>query len=1107
MQSRTDLNIKIYGRPYFIQVVAVITVLTYFVSTLTGHSVFLIFLAFPAVYIMPGFTLILLLSKERGQNFRELIVLAFFLSTIIAVAVVSMLMLFGITICTFSIGIFYLLLTLTLVGLLTILKKTTQIHISRLDYMFLAISFIVYVILVLFFVHMPRSFTMDETSYITWSRYAVLKGETYPISLPTKSDLVYLIKGRFFWILLTASFIGATGIVAYHSYVLSSMFLPMTALASTLLIPSKFKENKILEVAVFMVVLTNPLLFLFSGFILNDLGISFYLLLTVLFFIRSFNQNPQGKILPNLYSLLVSFLTLLVAFLIKENIVIVLPMYFILVFYILRYRLHKSSKVWRGILYVLTLPLIAYEALVDIPYVISLWFAKNYTIASLIGKFLPISPAEWFLGLFMPAPWKPTTILSYSLYDYLHFLYRILSPETLSPLVSGVGMALPFMLTLEEFRRDIQIRLLIYIVTTTLWFTYILYLSINAFWDVPRYFLFMVPILVTVSLTALYEILSNRKIIIGGMLILPMVILLLIQSLLTFKKGGVYISYGLPKINWTGNVLIAQVIVYAVLMLLNIIGTLNKISLTFLFKRELRLKTTIDIRMLAFTIFVIIALISNIYFSVYSVLNSSLYKYSEAENVKSFFDNTRLNNTFIVSNFYPFMRPYAPDYFIKNDYLLPLPMTEDEFRNFLQMAPNNTLLVISHDPDITWYEYGNRYIRRYTKGSLIPLEPKHERVIYEGLLLDLRLGDLVNGSVYDRSENNYTCIVNGGKLVNGFFGNAIQFHGEGEYALVNDFEFPDEYSVEIWFMLEKEPSDFGFMEDGSPISKMLLAKRYHGYAELMLFITNEGEIVALAKNEDNGVRYSLRTPKGLVKANQWYQVILTVDEQSAKLYLNGVLVGESAVRGLNQRLKDYPESSKEPLKIGADGTSIFTKYRYFPGRIEDVRVYNRSLTIEEIERMYYGVGLLKMVNGIKVFRIRTPIQLRMQDDSRLVNITSVKIYFTNATHVRLTIRADAIDEQKIFIIIGTVRFLKMLTADLKPGRNEISWDFKVRLEDRSAYGLYMASIAKIVIYDENGSLLYDKIHSSFTLSGAYLLLWILILTMFIFSTLFLSRRL
>jgi len=1124
MQSRSDFNDELFNSnteilnteievieyrfPPIYLIIRVVTI-AYFISTLAGCSIFSIFLAFPTVYIVPGLLLILLASKERIQSFRRLIVFSFFLSTIIAVVVTSMLVLFSITISTFLIGAVYLFLNFTLIALLTIFSKDVKIQASRLDYTFLGISFIAYINLVYLFTHMSRLFNMDETSYITWSRYAILKGETYPFGpQPAKFDLTYLVKGRFFWTLFITSFIGATGLAAYQSYVISSMFLPMIALASTLLIPSKFKGNRILEIAVFTLVLTNPLLLLFSGFILNDLAISFYLLLAVLLFIRSFGKDHQNRISVVFHSLLLSFLTLVIAFLIKENIVIVLPMYFILVFYILRYKLYKISKLWRVILCVLTLPLIAYEVLIDIPYVISVWFTKNETLAMLTRKFLIISPAEWVLGLFIPTPWKPTTIFSYDFYDYLHYLYRMLSPEVLSLLVSGVGMILPLTLLLEGFRKDVRTSLLIYITTITLWLTYILYLSVNAFWDIPRYFLFVIPILITISLVAFYEVFSENNIIIGSMLILPMILLMWIQSLLAIKKGGVYVSYGLPKLSWTSNILIIQAIVYVIfisLMSALAIRATNKASqITSLRLRKFKIIT--NIQRLAFIILIMIVFMTNMYFSTYSILNSSFYRDNEAKNAGLLFNNISLSNVLVISNFYAYMRPYAPDYLIKSDYLFPPPMTEEGFGEFLRIAPNNTLLVISHDPDITWYEYGNRYIKGYTKTNLIPLEPKRERITYDGLLLDLRLGDSVNGLVYDRSGNNYTCFINGGRIVDGFFGNSIQFDGEKEYAFVSDFEFPNEYSVEIWFMLEKEPADFGFYEDGTPISKALLTKRYHGYAELMLSITSEGEIRALAKNENNSIRFDLRSPKGLVKANRWYQVILTVNEQSAKIYLNGILVGEGTVRGLNQRLKDYPESSREPLKIGADGTSIFTKYRYLPGRIEDIRIYNRSLTSKEIGNMYYGVDLLDTIDGVKVFKIKSPIQLRMNDSDKLVNITSVEIYFTNATNVRVTVRANTTGERKIFVFIGTIRFLEVLTANLKHGQNEVSWDFKARLEDRSAYGLYIANMAKVVIYDEDGNLLYDKMYSSFTLSGVYLLLWILILLLLVFLILFLSRK-
>jgi len=477
-------------------------------------------------------------------------------------------------------------------------------------------------------------------------------------------------------------------------------------------------------------------------------------------------------------------------------------------------------------------------------------------------------------------------------------------------------------------------RILVYLSTITFWLTYLFFLSTNAFGDIPRYFLFMVPVFIAASLAALYEVFSNRNITFSIALTLPMLFSLWIQSTLSIEKGGVYVSYGLPKLNWTGAMLIIQLIAYVAIVLANVTRK-NTIRLSYLSKKSRRLP--VSVQKLTLSSLVIVMLVSANYFSVYSLSNSNYFKENNAKITKTLFEDVDLNNKFVISNFQTYMRPYATDNLLNKSCLFPPPMTEDEFRQLLRIAPNGSLIVVSHDPRLAWYEYANSYIKKYTKTDVIPLSAKTERITYDGLLLDLRLGSMVNSTIYDVSGNAYMSIIYGGNITNGFFEKAVRFNGENDYASVNYLEFPNTYSVEIWFKLEVQPSDFGFMDDGTPVCKMLLAKRYRGYAELMLSIINEGEIQALAKNENNDVRFNFKSPKGLIEANNWYHTVLTVDECEAKLYLNGMLVGESEVKGLNQRLADYPESGEEPLKIGADGTSAFTRYRYFPGCIEGIQ--------------------------------------------------------------------------------------------------------------------------------------------------------------------------
>ena len=72
--------------------------------------------------------------------------------------------------------------------------------------------------------------------------------------------------------------------------------------------------------------------------------------------------------------------------------------------------------------------------------------------------------------------------------------------------------------------------------------------------------------------------------------------------------------------------------------------------------------------------------------------------------------------------------------------------------------------------------------------------------------------------------------------------------------------------------------------------------------------------------------------------NTWTHVAGTYDGTTLRLYVNGVQVGSQAKTG------SMPVSAN-PLQIGGD--SIYGQY--FPGSIDEVRVYNRALSATEIQ--------------------------------------------------------------------------------------------------------------------------------------------------------------
>ena len=73
-------------------------------------------------------------------------------------------------------------------------------------------------------------------------------------------------------------------------------------------------------------------------------------------------------------------------------------------------------------------------------------------------------------------------------------------------------------------------------------------------------------------------------------------------------------------------------------------------------------------------------------------------------------------------------------------------------------------------------------------------------------------------------------------------------------------------------------------------------------------------------------------------ANTWAHLAATYDGATMRLYVNGVQVASRTQTGAIA-------TSTNPLQVGGD--SIYGQY--FAGRIDEVRIYNRTLSVAEIQ--------------------------------------------------------------------------------------------------------------------------------------------------------------
>lgn len=92
-------------------------------------------------------------------------------------------------------------------------------------------------------------------------------------------------------------------------------------------------------------------------------------------------------------------------------------------------------------------------------------------------------------------------------------------------------------------------------------------------------------------------------------------------------------------------------------------------------------------------------------------------------------------------------------------------------------------------------------------------------------------------------------------------------------------------------------------------------------------------------------------------ANKWIQVVGTWDSSGGKIYVNGVFEGS------NPAAPDFTITQANSF-IGSQGGTL----RFTDGLIDDVRIYNRPLTAEEIQRLYNSIVFTRYFSVENVLR-------------------------------------------------------------------------------------------------------------------------------------------
>ena len=202
-----------------------------------------------------------------------------------------------------------------------------------------------------------------------------------------------------------------------------------------------------------------------------------------------------------------------------------------------------------------------------------------------------------------------------------------------------------------------------------------------------------------------------------------------------------------------------------------------------------------------------------------------------------------------------------------------------------------------------------------------------------------------NGNVSDVSgkENHGTAV---GNIYYSSISNnnlALSLNGTGYVKVEDNIDFHNVSGISFSFL-------FNLDEDNNAES-FFVSKAFGGYNVFINF-ENPYQITSIPESSSTDNSF-LRTLPNICQPNQWYHLAVSYARPNiARLYLNGINVLNS-IHFLNGGIFSsnvIEEISTGPLRIGEREPTLHSAP--FKGKIDELRVYNRALLVEEIQLLY-----------------------------------------------------------------------------------------------------------------------------------------------------------
>lgn len=189
--------------------------------------------------------------------------------------------------------------------------------------------------------------------------------------------------------------------------------------------------------------------------------------------------------------------------------------------------------------------------------------------------------------------------------------------------------------------------------------------------------------------------------------------------------------------------------------------------------------------------------------------------------------------------------------------------------------------------------------------------------------------DTAAASAADVSGNGNSCgFVGGVAKAPGKVGQALKFDGSTGYLNCGNnssLNLTNNFSISVWI----NPSGFAYL--GGIVSKY----QSPSANSFLLRLSESAPYNKLNFGGSAGINSN-----SALSANRWYHVVAVDAGGTGYIYINGVLDSSGGVS---------VSSSSDSVMIGVD---YLPSARYFKGSIDEVRIYNRVLSADEISQLY-----------------------------------------------------------------------------------------------------------------------------------------------------------